>query len=200
MERFTEVTEGLVEELKSKARNANTKLRVLNAWFLARGLNFEKLLELEPDTLDKYLQSFYAEVRKQNGMDYEPTSLCAMQAAIDRYLKDGRYEHSIITSRLFKESRNVLEGKAKLLREKGMGKRPNKSQSLTEVEEDMLRESGQLGNHTVQAMINTLWYHFTVHFGMRGRHILNNLFNANLFSPFSDLFTLKINKTMQCYL
>lgn len=61
-----------------------------------------------------------------------------MQAAIDRHLKDGGYEHSIITSRLIKESCDVLEGKARLLRAKSLGKGSNKSKSLTEAEEDYL--------------------------------------------------------------
>ena len=48
-----------------------------------------------------------------------------MQSSIDRYLRESNYEHSILNSRFFKESRDVLEGRARLLREKGLGKKPN---------------------------------------------------------------------------
>ena len=61
-----------------------------------------------------------------------------MQSSIDRYLREANYEYSILNSRLFKRSRDVPEGKARLLREKGLGKKPNKTNSLTKQEEDIL--------------------------------------------------------------
>ena len=61
--------------------------------------------------LDKVLQSFYAEVRKTNGDEYEPNSLASMQAGIDRYLKENNYYVSVI--RYFSTSSAVLEGKLK---------------------------------------------------------------------------------------
>ena len=61
-----------------------------------------------------------------------------MESSIDRDLRKSNYEYSILNSRLFKGSRDVLEGKARLLREKGLGKKPNKKNSLTRQEEDIL--------------------------------------------------------------
>ena len=61
-----------------------------------------------------------------------------MQAPIDRYLKDKGYTHSISTSREFINSKSVLEGKARTLREQGMGKKPNKAESLSPEEERVL--------------------------------------------------------------
>ena len=68
------------------------------------------------------LQHFFAEINKKDGKDYEPSSLAAIQSSIDRYLRESNYEHSIL-NRFFKGSRDVLEGKARLLREKGLGKK-----------------------------------------------------------------------------
>ena len=68
------------------------------------------------------MQSFYAEVRKTNGDEYEPNSLASMQAGIDRYLKENNYHVSIIRDRVFSTSRAVLEGKCKNLREHEKGK------------------------------------------------------------------------------
>ena len=50
-----------------------------------------------------------------------------MQSSVDRYLHESNYEHFVLNSRLFKESRNVLEGETRLLREKGLGKKPNQT-------------------------------------------------------------------------
>ena len=78
---------------------------------------------LAPDTSNSILQHFFAEINKKDGKNYEPSSLTAMQSSIDRYLRESNYEYSILNSRFFEGSRDVLEGKARLLREKGLGKK-----------------------------------------------------------------------------
>ena len=115
------------------------------------------------------LQRFFAEIKKQNGKDYQPGSLSNLQSGIDRYLREKRYQYSIIKDIEFSSSRAVLEGKARLLREKGMGKRPNKAASLTKAEEEILWECGQLGTESPSSLINTIWWQFSMHFGLRGR-------------------------------
>ena len=113
------------------------------------------------------MQSFYAEVRKTNVDEYEPNSLASMQAGIDRYLKENNYHVSIIRDRVFSKSRAVLEGKCKNLREHGKSKRPNKSNRLSESEVNVLCECGQLGTHSPLSLINTIWWLFTLQFGLR---------------------------------
>ena len=109
--------------------------------------------------LDKTLSPFYAEVRKESGEDYEPDSLRVMQAALERYLKSKLYPKSVIKDREFLSSSKVLEGKARKLREEGpRGKRPNRSKSLTNEEEESLWKSGQLGSGNPRALINTMWW------------------------------------------
>ena len=80
---------------------------------------------------------------------------------IDRYLKENNHHVSII--------RAVLEAKCKNLREHGKGKRPNKSNSLSESEVNILWECGQLGTHSPMSLIDTIWWLFTLHFGLKGR-------------------------------
>ena len=92
-----------------------------------------------------------------------------MQAALDRHLRSKNYPKSIVRDTEFLSSRKVLEGKARKLRELGMGKRPNKAQSLTKEEEEILWENGQLGDKTPRSLINTVWWLLTMHFGLRGR-------------------------------
>ena len=62
---------------------------------------------------------------------YEPSTLAAMQCSFDRCLRESNYEYSVLNSRFFKGSRDVLERKARLVHEKGLGKKPNKTNSLT---------------------------------------------------------------------
>ena len=81
-----------------------------------------------------------------------------MQSSIDRYLRESNYEYFLLNSRLFKGSRDVLEGKARLQREKGLGEKPNKTNSLTRQEENTLWECGQLGDKTSKSIIAALWW------------------------------------------
>ena len=65
-------------------------------------------------------------------------------------LHESNYEYSILNSRSrgFKGSRSVIKGKARLLCEKGIGKKTKKTDSLTRQEEDIPWECGQLGDKT----------------------------------------------------
>ena len=113
--------------------------------------------------------NFYAELRKVDGQEYEPACLRVMRSSLDRYLKEKNYPVSIISSDEFKESNKVLEGKARDLRDKGMGNRPNLSLPLTTQEEKILWQCGQLGHENAQSLIKSLWWLMTQHFGLRGR-------------------------------
>ena len=178
MEKFSPTVS--IEELKPKAQNANTTkstcqwLRVY--LFCAKLRNKEQEIErLEPSSLDEILQQFYAEVKRQDGTDYKLSSLANMQAALDRRLREAGYVYSLLTSRYFLNSRNVLEGKARLLKEQGKDKRPNKSCSLSNDETEQLLQSGQFGYHSPMALINTIWWLFTFHFGLRRRQEDQNI-------------------------
>ena len=155
-----------IEEYKQKSKNASTTQGTTQMMRIfcqrAQKRNHPKNIEaLAPETLDSILQHFFAEINKKDGKDYESLSLAAMQSSIDRYLRESNYKYSVLNSRLFKGSRDVLEGKARLLREKGLGRKPNKTNSLTRQEEDILWECGQLADKTpsysLVAAHSTFW-------------------------------------------
>ena len=99
-----------------------------------------------------------------------------MRAGLDRYLRSKNYPASLLKDEKFNESNVILEGKARALRDIGIGYRPNRSRPLTQQEEETLWNCGQLGISTPMAIINTLWFLLTQHFGLRGRqehHTMN---------------------------
>ena len=89
-----------------------------------------------------------------------------MVTAIDRYLIEKEYKYSIIRDREFKSSKQVLEGKARLLRQQGKGKRPNKARSLTTTDENELWEKRKLGKGSPQVLVQTVWWLPTQYFGL----------------------------------
>ena len=173
-ERFTPATDDTIEELRNGAKNVNTSkstsfwLSVWKTWCEGKSIALE-IEEHEPAELNRLLEKFYAEVKNKNGEDYEPDSLRVMIAAFDRHLKDKQYPLSIVKDREFHSSKQVLERKAKLLRQAGRGKRPNKARNLTKEEEELLWKENKFGSTTPEALVNTMWWLLTQHFGLRGR-------------------------------
>ena len=76
MDRFSSVNSEDIQALVNKSKNSNTTkatsqwMRVFNSWAALRG-EVRPIYLLSPIDLDKVLQSFYAEVRKANGDEYE---------------------------------------------------------------------------------------------------------------------------------
>ena len=169
--RFAISSKAGIQNLKETASNDNTKkstqtwINVWRRWVEERGIN-PNLEKNSAEVLDSILQQFYAEVRKKRGESYEPESLKVMMASLDRYLRERNYPYSIIKDRQFEQSKKVLEGQAKLLRQEGKGKRRNASSALFIPEEEALWENGKLGSSSPRVLCYTMWWILTQHFGL----------------------------------
>ena len=155
---------------KHTSKATSTCLRTYIRW----AANNNKTVEIHtiesPVELNRVLECFFASIKKLDGTEYEPVSLCALEAAIDRHLKEMGSPHQIFKDLAFSGSRNVLEGRGKYLRnELGMGKHPNKASSMTRQEEEILWDSAQLGSSDGRTLVHTMWWLMTMHFGMRSR-------------------------------
>jgi len=80
-----------------------------------------------------------------------------MLFALDRHLKDKGQEYSILKDKRFDSCRKVLNGKAIELREKGMGKRKNKSDLLNS-EEEKLWQLKVLGGNNPTSLNYNMFY------------------------------------------
>ena len=163
---FGFASETTIEELKKFSKNPNTVKStsfLLNVWETrCKQQNIvNNIEENEPEKLNKLLETFYAEVKNKNGDDYEPDSLRVMIAALGRHLNEKGYKFSIIRNREFHSSKQVLEGKARRLRQSGIFKRPNKARSLTEEEEEVLWEREKFGSKTPEVLISSTWWLLT---------------------------------------
>ena len=110
---------------KNKNRNTTkttaTWVNRFETWRNVRKLP-HALEDIPESELDGILQRFFAELRKQDGGEYEPDSLRTMLASLDRFLRDKGRLYSILKDKSFEGCRKLLNGKAIELREKGMGK------------------------------------------------------------------------------
>lgn len=172
-DRFPDCDAKELQQFKENAENSNTKkstktwVTVWTTWAEEKGYSPD-IVSHEAKELDEMLQKFFAEVRKKDGSDYEPDSLRVMIASLDRHLKEAGSSISIAKDREFVNSRKVLEGKARFLREQGYGKRPRASKALTTEDEELLWSKGLLGSQSPKSLITTMWFLLTQHSGLRG--------------------------------
>ena len=160
---------GDCEKSKNTKFSTNTWVNTYRSWAKVRG-NMEQMEKYSAKELNNVLGQFYGEIRKKDGSDYEPDCLRVMQASINRYLLEKKYPISIITGSQFEFSNKVMKGKIRELRQKGMGKKPNKSEQLTIFDENYLWDIGRLGKSNPTSLLYTIWFNNVKHFGQRGRH------------------------------
>lgn len=135
----------------------------------SRHLENVSIETMPPEELVSVLTKLFAQVKKEHGDDYEPESLKIMQSAVERRLKYKNYPLSIVRSREFYNSQEVLNAKALSLRQQGKGKRPNKAHSLIPDEESALWEKGQQGDFNGKTLRNVKFKNLTEQLGLRGR-------------------------------
>jgi hypothetical protein len=123
--------------------------------------------KLSPEELDSYVSKFLLAVRKKNGGEFEPTTLCGFLSSVERYLKKHWYSESIITGQHFATTRDTLKSKQKELKRKGKGNKPHEASCLTPQEIDTLYEMGAMGLNSPQALVNSIWFNNCMHFGLR---------------------------------
>ena len=108
MSRFQLLSSEDLKKLSNSAENNNTKkstqtwINCFEAWAKQRHVNVN-LWEYIPSELNNVLSQFYAELRKQDGSEYEPDSLRVMQAAIHKFLIE-KHTKSILSDIEFSES------------------------------------------------------------------------------------------------
>ena len=90
---FAHATLQDLERLRAKKVNANTAkstgtwVKRFDKWRTERQIA-QKLEEIPKERLDGILQLLFAEIRKNDGTNYEPDSLRTMLAALDRHLRE----------------------------------------------------------------------------------------------------------------
>ena len=153
---------------KNTTKKTQSDLNVFYRW--AKNVNETRTIENIPEQeLDKVLAHFFLNVRKTNGDEYEPDTLTSMLRSFDRFLREKEKQYSILTDRQFTKVREALSSKRKQLRRTGKGQKPNKALGLSENQIQKLWDEKQLGYHTPQSLLRTVWFNNTLFFGWRAR-------------------------------
>lgn len=115
--------------------------------------------EIPLHEFNSFLREFIITIRKkENNEDYEPSTLCAMIANFERFLrkKNNCYRYSIMEDIDFEKVRTALKSKQKDLKT-DKGRKPNPSVPLTEVV-NLLYDTELSRKSTPDALLNTVWF------------------------------------------
>ena len=158
----------------NKAKNTVKKTKSdMNLWYrwctsVGEKRKIEEIEDLSE--VNRLLSHFFMNVKKQDGTEYEPTTLRDCQRSIERHLvKNCGKTYSILRDSQFASSRDVLASKSKFLRrELGKGRKPNKAAELSEEDIEKFWQNGQLGRDNPRQLLNTVWFNNITFFGWRG--------------------------------
>jgi len=78
--------------------------------FLKRNYNFvsTSLVDIDPDTMKKYLIDYLTLIRTRKGLKYNPETLRSYYLSIQRYLKDSNYPYCLRNSPQFIQCRDLI--------------------------------------------------------------------------------------------
>ena len=128
----------------------------------------QPLLQMDTASLQYWLTHFILEVRKQNGSEYPPNTLHHLICGIMRFLRqNGRPEIDFFKNDSFLEFRTSLDAEMKRLQSTGLGSKRKQAEPLTLAEEEQLWRKNILGDHSPQALLNTVIYMVGLYFALR---------------------------------
>ncbi|XP_046333999.1 uncharacterized protein LOC124116631 [Haliotis rufescens] len=155
-------------ENKNTNRKTGADMKILVSYL--KSLNEKRPPEcIPPIELDKYLSSFFMVVRKFDGAEYEPCSLRAMLASIERYLKLKCYPTSLTRDIHFAKTRAALKLKQQMLKQMGKGVKSQISSTSHVMEQRLsqLCKSQEFGPYTPVSVLFSLCFVFVVNLKMR---------------------------------
>lgn len=163
-------------ENKNTVRKTDTDMRAVIIYL--RSINELRTPELIPPLeLDQYLATYFSVVKKNDGKEYEPSTVRAILASIERYLRHVGYPASLTRDMAFAGTRDAMRKKQVEL--KRLSTRTTRPSALPEgASIEFLRElasqkiedlykAKHLGPFNPLSVINTLMFMFIVRFKMK---------------------------------
>lgn len=131
---------------------------------------------MDNSTLDKYLRSFYAEVKNPDGNDYSKSTLFGLRFSLERYLNSPPYNKGITIAGNpdFKNSNVVLNAKLKSLKQRGKENVQHKP-PLEPEDLQRLKTSGVFNCSNPLGLLRNAWFIVVLFWCRRGREGLETL-------------------------
>ena len=156
-------------------------VRAWNEWAATRGASSSEpvtdhvpvttpLVQMSGDDFAYWLGKFVLEVRKVDGSEYPPKTLYALVCCFKRYFEaNGVHDINPISPNdpRFGGFRQTLDAEMQRLHARGLGTKKKQAEPISPDEEAILWSCGQLGCHSAEALLNTVYYYNCKVFGLR---------------------------------
>ena len=119
------------------------------------------------EALPQWLSRFILEVRKRTGDPYPPETLYHIVCGLVRHIKIGRADVDFFNDKIFADCRTILDSEMKRLRKAGIKTKGLKAEPLSLDEEELLWKRGILGDHSPDALLNTVFFQIGINFALR---------------------------------
>ena len=152
-------------------------------WSTHRNSNYDgpkvlldsQLKKASKHDLSYSMERFVLEVRNKLGNEYSATTLHHIVCGIMRFIRSEQAFIDFFSDPEFAEFRQTLDGEMKRLQSKGIGSQVRKAEVLTPEEEELLWTKGFLGDHSPQALLNTVFFMNGLYFALRSGSEHRNL-------------------------
>ena len=124
--------------------------------------------QMTKEELNRWLPHFVMEARRQDGKPYPPNTLYQLCCGLLRHIRTTQPGWNIFTDVEFIDFQKTLDAQMKKLKSEGIGNTKRQAEPISLEDEELLWTTGQLGMHTPQALLDTMFYLIGVSFGLRG--------------------------------
>ena len=139
---FGETEDDKIREFVQSSRSEETARK--SEFWVNRLEEYGKKIEINGDlkiisktAWNSLLCSFMVDAKKEDGENYETSTIHTFFSLVGRYMKDNKIG-DLATDQDFQGARDVKKAKLKVLKSDGKGNRPNRATSLSEEEEGLL--------------------------------------------------------------
>ncbi len=99
------------QKKETTVRSTAAHLKCVANWLWTQKSEPRAIENIIPQLLNEYLSEFFVKVIKQDGSDYELSTLDCIKYSIERYLKDNNYPASIMNDREFHKTREAIKAR-----------------------------------------------------------------------------------------
>ena len=124
-----------------------------------------------PEDLCRWLCTCVNELRKGDGSEYTPRSICQFISGLQRYVnqkQDVPVRLADPTNPLFKDLHRVLDKRYRNLHAQGIGAMRRQAEVVTSIEEERLWECGVFSSDSPSGLLRAVFYYNGLNFVLRG--------------------------------
>ena len=125
----------------------------------------------DPELLCSCLCKYVMETRKESGEHYPPKTILNLLSGLLRYMRDNKKEAFNIMddeNPVFIQLHTVLDSFFRVLHNDGVETKPNRSEVISQEEEELLWNKGVMGTDTPQKLLNAIFFYCGLNFCLRG--------------------------------